>query len=260
MNERLSKVFNHPMRTPVATGIAALGVGIAIGYILGRKRKIELYEVPAQMTFDFSPELREDMEMTIPDEELILRRDNQELVLKRPRLAPPLKSSAEEEVATGEGFVESLLKSVATEPPVEEEPEVITHNVFAGTDDEWDYEEEAKNRGPELPYVLHKDEFYENERDFLQTTLTYYAGDNIMTDEDDKPVYNHGTTIGELKFGHGSGDPNVFYVRNIKNKAEYEIIHDPGLYSIEVLGLEIEDNARVKDLKHSDNKKFRSDD
>ncbi len=107
------------------------------------------------------------------------------------------------------------------------------------------------------PNVLHKDEFYGEESGYTQVTLTYYAGDQILCDEDDSPVYNHELITGPLLFGHGSNDPNVVHIRNDKRKAEYEILFDPGLYSVDILGLEIENNTRVQDLKHSQNRKFR---
>ena len=81
-----------------------------------------------------------------------------------------------------------------------------------------------------------------------------------MVDEEEAPIYNHTSIVGPMKFGHGSGDQNTFHVRNHKLKAEYEIIFDPGLYSVEVLGLEIENNQRARDLKHSRDRRFRSDD
>ncbi len=62
---------------------------------------------------------------------------------------------------------------------------------------------------------------------------------------------------GPLLFGHGSGDPNVVHIRNDSRKSEYEILYDPGLYSQDVLGLEIEDNQRVKGIEHSKNRQFR---
>jgi hypothetical protein len=141
------------------------------------------------------------------------------------------------------------LKIVGSPPEVAPVP----RNAFAssGADDHWDYEDELRRRTDEEPYVLHKDEFFAEEKGYTQVTCVYYEGDNIMVDsEEEKPIYNHVRTTGPLRFGHGSGDPNTFYVRNDKLKAEFEVLKDPGLYSVEVLGLEIEDNQRVKDLKH----------
>ncbi len=112
-------------------------------------------------------------------------------------------------------------------------------------------------RDPSEPYIIHKDEFYSDEKGYAQSTLTYYSGDNIMVDEDESPMYNHEEITGPLLFGHGSGDPKVVHIRNDKRKSEYEIVKGSGLYSQEVLGLEIENNQRVKDIKHSNNRRFR---
>lgn len=139
----------------------------------------------------------------------------------------------------------------------EDDELVVAHSIFA-TDDGWNYEEELKNRHPDNPYIIHKDEFYSDEMDFAQITLTYYSGDDIMADEDDSPVYNHLDVTGPLRFGHGSGDPNVVYIRNEKRRAEYEVLFDDGLYSVEVLGLEIEDNERARRVKEAP-RKFRTD-
>jgi hypothetical protein len=114
------------------------------------------------------------------------------------------------------------------------------------SDGEWDYEKETASRSPEKPYVLHRDEFYNDEMDFTQITLTYYGGDDIMVDQDDTPIYGYSEVVGPLMFGHGSDDPNVFYVRNETRRTEYEVLNDPGSYSIEVLGLEYDDDIAQK--------------
>lgn len=144
--------------------------------------------------------------------------------------------------------------------PQEEPEEESVVNIFASEDTEWNQEaEEASRQNATEPYVISKDEFYSDELGYTQTTLTYYQGDDILVDQEDIPVYNYTATIGELKFGHGSQDANVFFVRNDKNKAEYEIIRDRGHYSVEVLGLEAEAQTERAQLKHS-LRKFRQDD
>jgi hypothetical protein len=143
---------------------------------------------------------------------------------------------------------------------LEEEPphpiEAVAQSIFAGPSDDWDYEEELKHRTTSAPYVLHRDEFYADEMGYEQTTMTYYKGDNVMANQDDTPVYNHHMVVGPLLFGHGSGDPNVFHVRNDKRKEEYEIIMDDGHFSVEVLGLEME-HEQEEDLRHAGPPKFR---
>lgn len=154
---------------------------------------------------------------------------------------------AAEELATR--LMSMLDHPAGTMEPEEQDEELATINVFPElVHDGWDYSEEEANRGPEKPYILHRDE-YDNENDgsLSQSTLTYYAGDDILTDEHDVPVYNYGTIVGELKFGHGSGDPHIVYVRNEHLKAEYEVILDSGFYSVEVLGQEIEDSFERRD-------------
>lgn len=131
-------------------------------------------------------------------------------------------------------------------------------HIFTSHDDsDWNYEEEMKERSPDAPYIIHHDEFHAREYEYPQTTLTYYAGDDVLVDEKDVPIYNYARIVGELKFGHGSQDESIVYVRNEKLEGEYEIILENGHYAIEVLGQEMEESTS-KDLKHSV-PKFRQD-
>jgi hypothetical protein len=124
---------------------------------------------------------------------------------------------------------------------------VNTINVFETVtqvpeqEDEWDYEAEQSSRTPHEPYIIHSDEFHSGESGLRQTTLTYYAGDDVLCDEAETPIYNAGEVVGELRFGHGSKDANVVYVRNEKLGGEYEIVRDEGHFAIEVLGQSFDD-------------------
>jgi hypothetical protein len=223
MNDRLSVIWNDPKRTPILVGLIAFKAGIGLGYILGKKAWIR----------SEARHVSEDI--------------NVELNFDDSRLAENLHK-----VEDGLAEIKSkpeVTKIEIIEPEIKEE-ELVTRSIFDEYEN-WNYDLESKKRTKEAPYVLHRDEFFDEENDYSQSTLTYYAGDNILVDEDDTPIYNHDAVVGELLFGHGSGDPNVVYIRNDRRKAEYEVIYDKGLYSVEVLGLEIEDNERVKDLKHS---------
>lgn len=133
--------------------------------------------------------------------------------------------------------------------------EYIRSNVFEQTIDGWNYADAIATRSPDRPYVIHRDEFWNEEKGYDQSTLNYYAGDDIMTDSDDTPIYNYQNTVGELLFGLGSGDKNVFFVRNEKLKSEYEIIRDMDSFSSVVLGMDLDGRS---DLKHS-TRKFRLD-
>lgn len=230
MNERLSKSLNNPIHVGVASGVVSLSVGLAVGYILGKRKKKYVWLPIVQSDLDVELDDKKPPKVVIPAEHPVFResKDEDTVITIAPHIWP------------------------------EDEPEIVAHNVFAGNDSDWDYDLEVSKRSEDAPYVLHKDEFFEDERDYAQLTLTYYAGDDILTDsEDDSPIYNYHEIIGELKFGHGSGDPNVFYVRNSKRHSEYEVVNDPGLYSVEVLGHEIEANAEIEGLSHSRVPKFR---
>lgn len=249
MNERLSKIVNHPKFVPITVGILSFGAGTGLGYILGKRDNNRTFIIPAQEPFDndeWEGFLSDDESRTGLDKEIIVENSIVD---------------HSDKVAKGEELVNQIIqKDIVIEPNEPEPVEVVTHTIFADDDDNWNYEEELKKRNPNEPYVLHKDEFYANESDYAQGTLTYYSGDNILVDEDETPIYNHDQIVGAMAFGHGSGgDPNVFYVRNDKRKAEYEILFDPGLYSVEVLGLEIEDNDRAKNTRHASHGKFDGD-
>jgi hypothetical protein len=144
------------------------------------------------------------------------------------------------------------------------EPTEVEVNVFTESkvDDNFDYEEEMKSRTPELPYIISHDEFVENETNFSQSSITYYEGDGALADERDQEIPFVDPVIGEgnLRFGHGSGDSRVVYIRNERLSAEYEVLKSDGKYAHEVLGLEHSYGSERDYKRRNDNRKFRGDD
>jgi len=119
---------------------------------------------------------------------------------------------------------------------------------------EWNMELELSTRNGREPYVIHFDEFAENdetEGGLVQKTLTYYEGDDIMTDEHDTPIYQYHTVTGALKFGHGSKDSNVVYIRNEELQLEVEVLYMPGRYEVEVLGLDDKETVVEGQIRHA---------
>lgn len=133
-----------------------------------------------------------------------------------------------------------------------EVPEERMINIFT-VDDDWDYELEYEKRGNGI-YIIHADEYIQGDYEFKQETVTYYAEDDIMADMEDTPIYNYYDRMGELKFGHGSKDKSVVYIRNERLNREWEVLLHHGSYEVEVKGL-YEDGG---ELKHS-LRKFRDD-
>jgi hypothetical protein len=102
------------------------------------------------------------------------------------------------------------------------------------TDDEKDL------RDRRTPYILEKDEYLESDSDFNQTTVTYYAGDETLADERDDIIEDIDKVVGLAnlqRFGHGSGDPRVLYVRNELLEIDYEILLHEDKYKDLVAGM-----------------------
>lgn len=131
-------------------------------------------------------------------------------------------------------------------------------SIFDGDEDDFDYTEELKHRGPDHPYIIHRDEYFGEETNNSQSTLTYYRGDNVLCDEMDTPIYNMDKVVGTLIFGKGSRDPNVVYVRNENLEADYEVLLDHGYYQTEILGQAVEEDLNAGDVKHA-LRKFRAE-
>ncbi len=172
MNERVSKILNNPLRVPISIGVVAFGAGVGLGYILGRRNRIEVHEIPDQLEIDFNVDellqLKNKETTVIPakkvtnipeykkvdgryvkviEEEDILPKENNELddsILRHPAAA----------VDDGKTFVANKIKeamtttketAASTKEVVEDVlDEVVTHSIFANDDDDWNYAREVK--------------------------------------------------------------------------------------------------------------------
>lgn len=237
MDERITKILNHKATVPVALGIIVFSAGFGIGYLKKRKKTEEWVE----------PTLP-DLEVDIPFDTTIVDR---QMDRTSAAVAEHLQRQKMKEEDT------TIVVQPAAELEEDDEPDPVPRNVFAQNGDKmWNYEEEVKKRTETEPYILHQDEFFAMEKGYTQMTLTYYVGDDIMADQEDVLVYGYLEKTGPLSFGSGSGSPDVFYVRNDKYRAEYEILRHEGHYAVEVQGLEME-QAVDQELKHSSPEKFR---
>jgi hypothetical protein len=251
MNEKLSKFFGDPLKASITSGVVSLSIGITIGYLFGKRnkpRKTVVHRLP-DGSFDHEWMSNEISKLEAEHRARLPLAEDERNIIRLPLSEEenPFDENGERVIA----IIDQSRSCDTAMENVEDEEERLSYLARLDPEhDEWNYEIEVRNRNPDFPYVIHHDEFFADEMDFTQSTFTYYSGDDIMTDEDESPVYNYKDKTGPLLFGHGSGDPNVVHVRNEKLKAEYEILFDPGMYSIEVLGLELEDNQRVKHLKN----------
>lgn len=155
------------------------------------------------------------------------------------------------EVQGGDVEVEVEVQESETEPKTEVDVKVNIFDRARASQGVWDYEQELLLRAelsPEEPYIISRDEYMANETTYEQTTLTYYAGDDILSDDQDKPVEDSERTVGNLnlqRFGHGSKDPKMVYIRNDRMEMDFEVLHDDGKFAELVHGY----------IEHSDSRK-----
>lgn len=255
MNEQVEEVVNHPLFIPVVVGVASFASGLGLGFFLGKRKyesftgaevhQISLVELEVETEVEKAVVTTQAPEPVVIDEEVAKEKG----IIKVDSLAD-LSSvlPSEAEIVVTED-VPDPNKEMLVEVTVEEAEDGIA----------WDWEGELDARKDTAPYILHQEEFYKDELNFSQYSLTFYEMDGILADEDNVPVYNHSGVVGDLKFGHGSGQEDVVYVRNHERKAEYEITRIDDSFARAVHGLEIENNERIKDLKHGKVMKFRQD-
>lgn len=134
-----------------------------------------------------------------------------------------------------------------------------TRNLFEGTGD-FDYDVEVSMRKPQFPYIITHEEFLENEPEHKQIAITYFEGDGVLSDDRDQSIEELDRTVGDgniIRFGAGSNDPNILYIRNERLKMDFEIARSDGKYAHEVLGLEHSDETFDRRRRA---RRFRGDD
>lgn len=166
---------------------------------------------------------------------------------------PPVnvvKADAGQRVEEPQTKEEEVEQALGEEHDVDHEPadETTERNIFIDgrpiVDSEWDPEAERDARRNGVPYVISEGEHSENEDNFDQIVLTYFALDDTLVDEDEKPIDDVDGMCGTenlKRFGQGSGDPNVVFVRNEQRAIDMEIIRSMGSYTKEVLGIDTDD-------------------
>lgn len=76
------------------------------------------------------------------------------------------------------------------------------------------------------PYVISPDE-YGDQDDYTQISLVYYAGDEVLADEEDETVDNVDDFVGADFANHfGEYEDDSVFIRNDRMKCDYEILKD----------------------------------
>lgn len=171
------------------------------------------------------------------------------------------------EIASKAELVELLEKSGYTIegnraiPPATSIPEGEKVNVFAdskiydSSGKAWDLAEEEKeaksSRNPDEPYQITTAEFHEEFDNFEKITVTYYEYDNIIADENHEIVDDSLIGLDNInKFATLAEDKNFIYVRNEKEKVDYEIIFSESSWAETSLGVVAEEDEKPSKFRN----------
>lgn len=145
---------------------------------------------------------------------------------------------SEEEGYTGKIIYPKMFTAVEGEIPPRK-PRVVKTEVEVEV--VLDENPEMPEPDPNNPYLITVDEFMDDYMGYDKITLEYYEEDDTLADERETIVPDIEGTVGQanlLRFGHGSRDRNVVYVRNQRLRADFEICRDEGSFAKTVLGLQ----------------------
>lgn len=87
------------------------------------------------------------------------------------------------------------------------------------------------------PYLIRREE-YGSRHDYEVSSLTYYASDDVLVDENDEVIEKEeiGSLVGDNfsdYFGTCDDDPDAVYIRNERLKTDFEILRDLNAYYTE---------------------------
>lgn len=239
MIDQLRKLSKDPVAVGVSVGITAFCMGAMAGISWVRRNELRTTRQDAQHWRRRYMDVRQELARVRLGREAVEQEFNKPLVVSEQTL---LRKEVRERIAQDpERTTKAIEMAQELHPSIETEAdaEVVRQRVLGslGYRDDWDYEVETEVRkNIDGPYVIHAEEYEDNEGGFPQEVLTWYEGDRILATEAGEPIHNDQEVVGDLRFGHGSGDPNVCYVRNPDRCMEYEVLRHSGFYAVEVMG------------------------
>jgi hypothetical protein len=223
--------------------VTGAGIGIALGFAVG----FRIAERRLKMKYE-----------KIAEEEISRMREHYVKKAVAAQRKPTIDQIVVEErhETRFQPFTEAEQQAIdeanAKYPADEEEESTVVEettqvNVFEANE-EWNYKYEIAHRSKHVPYIIHLDEFKENAPEHDQTTYTYYELDDVLSDSRDTTVDDIDGVIGlgNLgRWGHGSEDPEVVYIRNEKLSLDVEVVRDRGSFSDTIHGT-IRHSAEVR--------------
>jgi hypothetical protein len=234
IDEKAELVARALIRNRIGFYALGMGVGAITGYIVAKRLLETKY---SKIADDEIEEMSKHYRAkTRALESKAAKRPVEEIVKER--------GYSEPESETSEAPPMAIQPPLAVVEDEEESPtiEPEARNIFeeAEITHEWDWHEERKKRSPDIPYVIHYDERFETE-EYTDVTLTLYEVDGVLCNERDEIIAppDIDRLIGEKnleRFGHGSNDASIVYIRNDELQIVYEVVKSPNSFAEEVHG------------------------
>lgn len=233
-----------------------LGVGAAAGFYFGyrynkQKLRLEILEEAEKEIDDIREHYRQKvvaLEEKPALEEIIEQRGYRSDDAEDEETdEEPENEDLPDPAEVGQHVAKQMVDNILQPPLVQEgrlkPPVPVDEDVPAGTESSWNYALERSRRSVEKPYIIHEDECIAGEVDHRKIEVTYFEIDEVFVDDNDQVLTNAEEVIGRqnLRFGHGSSDPDTVFVRNNKLELDIEITRLHKSYEEEELGLERDD-------------------
>lgn len=245
-------VRNNPIALAF-TGVVGLTIGAVGGYFLANKILSKKYEEQIAVEIAEAKEFYASLNKVDVDGAVLTPQDVMDQRHGAGAAAEALREyqgdADEEPELKGEPYDEVIDERHIQKLEREVKAKSDAVNVFV--DVTFDLEEEKKYRTSDKPYIITHDEYFAGEENYETISLTYYEMDDTLVDERDQPIEDVESVIGEdhlVRFGSGSKDKNVVFIRNVALETDYEVVKSKGSYLEEVLGMPKEE---PNSLKHS---------
>lgn len=106
-------------------------------------------------------------------------------------------------------------------------------------DEEFDNEEKIESlrkarEDKKLPYIIDAAAFHNTQQWYEKITLTYFEGNDVLTDDREDPIDNPEELVGtdyKKFFGIDENEPDIVMIRNDCNGCDYEICRVPASYA-----------------------------
>lgn len=219
-------------------GVGGFLAGVAVGYFLAenrlRKEYADLADAEIELMREHFGKTREPKEeFNHPEQDIHEARLRESTVVTVDKASDLVDKTEYETTVYNRYFQEDEKVEEGEKEEVDEEVKESPKSTPIPKDmlDDFklsDYDKRA--RKAKKPYVIHTEEYSNEEAGYSQSTIMYFPNDDILLDENDDILEEVEMYVGMhnlTRFGERSGDQNVVYIRNPRIEHEYEVVLEP---------------------------------